>query len=79
MTAFIPQINLWVFCLNFYKTKDVATEIDKFKEIASQVNKGDFELKKCADELRKGDKEKLELMRKIDNLERLVSKMRQRR
>ncbi len=53
--------------------------VDKLIEISSSIRKEDFELKKCADELRKNDKEKLELMKRIDGLERLISKMRRRR
>ena len=42
------------------------------------IKKEDFELTKYARHLMEADKEKLELMRKIDTLERLVSKIRRR-
>lgn len=48
----------------------------KFIEISRNIKKEDFELTKFARQLIDMDKEKLELMRKIDSLERLVSKMR---
>ena len=51
-------------------------EINKFVEISKSIKKEDFELSKFARHLMEMDQEKLELMRKIDTLERLVSKMR---
>lgn len=51
-------------------------ELDKWLEISQNIKKEDFELHKFARQLQQADQEKLELMRKIDHLERLVSKMR---
>ncbi len=51
-------------------------EIAKFTAIAGQVKKSDFELTKYAQKLADMDSEKLELMAKIDSLERLISKLR---
>ena len=51
-------------------------EINKFTEISKSIKKEDFELTKFARHLIDMDREKLELMRKIDTLERLVSKIR---
>lgn len=63
--------------------KDITTElnglrdeINKFAFISRNIRKEDFELTKFANQLLELDKEKLELMRKIDTLERLVSKIR---
>ncbi len=53
-------------------------EINKFVEIGRNIKKEDFELTKFARHLLEMDSEKLELMRKIDTLERLVSKIRRR-
>lgn len=53
-------------------------EISKFIEISRSIKKEDFELAKFARHLLDMDREKLELMRKIDTLERLVSKIRRR-
>lgn len=53
-------------------------EINKFIEISKNIKKEDFELTKFARHLIDMDREKLELMRKIDSLERMVSKMRRR-
>ena len=53
-------------------------EISKFMEIGKSIKKEDFELTKFARHLLEMDREKLELMRKIDTLERLVSKIRRR-
>ena len=54
------------------------SEINKFMEISKSIKKEDFELTKFARQLIDMDREKLELMRKIDTLERLVSKIRRR-
>ena len=53
-------------------------EINKFTEISRNIKKEDFELTKFARQLIDMDREKLDLMRKIDTLERLVSKIRRR-
>ena len=53
-------------------------EINKFIEISRSIKEEDFELTKFARHLMDMDREKLELMRKIDTLERLVSKIRRR-
>ena len=56
--------------------KGISDEINKFTEVSKNIKKEDFELTKFANQLLEADKEKLELMRKIDTLERLISKMR---
>ena len=53
-------------------------EINKFVEISKSIKKEDFEMTRFARQLVDMDREKLELMRKIDTLERLVSKIRRR-
>lgn len=58
------------------KTKSASEEISKFHEISKHIKKEDFELERFAIQLRMADKEKVELMKKIDTLERLISKIR---
>ena len=58
------------------RVNDLGGEINKFIMISKSIKKEDFELTKFANQLTQMDKEKLELMHKIDTLERLVSKMR---
>lgn len=58
------------------KTVKATEEIDKFNKIAKQVKEGDYNLSKYAKELAKADSEKVALLKKIDTLERLVSKQR---
>ena len=53
-------------------------EITKFIDISKNIKKEDFEMTKFARQVVDMDREKLELMRKIDTLERLVSKIRRR-
>ncbi|MFC1741366.1 hypothetical protein ACFL3V_02430 [Nanoarchaeota archaeon] len=59
--------------------KSVEGEIAKFRKIAGQVKEADFQLARHARELTKADQEKLNLMQKVDQLERLISKMRRGR
>ena len=54
----------------------LSEEMNKFISISSNIKKEDFELTRFANKLLEMDREKLELMQKIDTLERLVSKMR---
>ncbi|MBR9699758.1 hypothetical protein GOV09_04845 [Candidatus Woesearchaeota archaeon] len=61
------------------RTVDLSREIEKFTSISKHLKEGDFELVKYAQHLQSRDQEKLELMRKLDTMERLVSKMRRQR
>lgn len=56
--------------------KSLSGEIAKFTEVSKNIKKEDFELTKFANQLSQADREKLDLMKKIDTLERLISKMR---
>ena len=58
------------------KVNRLGDEINKFIEISQTIKKEDFEMTRFANKLREMDKEKLDLMRKLDTMERLVSKMR---
>jgi chromosome segregation ATPase len=51
-------------------------EINKFVAISKNIKKEDFELTRFTNKVQEADREKLELMNKIDALESLVSKMR---
>jgi len=55
-----------------------STELSKFLDISRNIKKEDFELVRHSRNLAEMDREKLELMRKVDNLERMLSKMRRR-
>ena len=57
----------------------LSSELQKFTDISENIKKGDFELTKFAGHMKGLENEKLELMRKIDTMERLVSKMRRSR
>jgi len=59
-----------------HKVNGLGEEINKFVMVSRNIKKEDFELTKFANQLVQTDKEKLELMHKIDTLERLISKMR---
>lgn len=52
-------------------------EIDKFNRISQKLSEKDFELGSYIRHVEKHDKHKLELMREIDRLQRLVGRMRQ--
>ncbi|MDO8480791.1 MAG: hypothetical protein Q7S65_03140 [Nanoarchaeota archaeon] len=56
----------------------LSDDLAKFSEISASIKRVDFDLVNAAKQMKASDSEKLELMRKIDSLERLVSKMRRR-
>jgi chromosome segregation ATPase len=58
------------------KVNILSEEMNKFITISSNIKKEDFELTRFANKVQEADREKLELMSKIDALERLVSKIR---
>jgi AAA+ superfamily predicted ATPase len=58
------------------KLNTLSNEMNKFISISGSIKKEDFELSRHASRIFEADREKLDLMRKIDVLERLVSKMR---
>ncbi len=61
------------------EVKETRKELNKFKEISSKLKSADFDLTKYQKILEENDREKLQLMKKIDTLERLISKMRRSR
>lgn len=62
------------------KTMELANQnMHNFNKIASEIKEKDFSLERYAKQLQKQDSEKLELMRKIDALERLISVERRRK
>ncbi len=54
------------------------TELDKLQVVAASIKQQDFEMTKFAHQLLQMDQHKLELMRKIETLERLVAMERRR-
>lgn len=58
------------------RVNNLGEEINKFVMISRSLKKEDFELTKFSNRLLEMDKEKIELMKRIDTLERLLSKMR---
>jgi chromosome segregation ATPase len=61
--------------------KEIGTltdEMAKLRDISRKIKKEDFEMTGFADKIRSIEGEKLALLRKIDSLERLVSRMRRR-
>tara|TARA_Y100000310_G_scaffold272984_1_gene288238 strand:+ start:245 stop:838 length:594 start_codon:yes stop_codon:yes gene_type:complete len=55
---------------------DIKTDVTRLKTISQNINAGDFELNKFANQLKSADNEKLALMRRIEKLEMLISRMR---
>jgi chromosome segregation ATPase len=58
------------------KMDELNKEISALSEVSKSIKKEDFELTKFSNQIFKADSEKLELMKKIDTLERLIAKMR---
>src|SRR3989344_1253915 len=51
-------------------------ELAKFHAISREIKQGDFQLVKYAKELQASDSERVKLMKEIDDLQRMVAKMR---
>ena len=60
------------------KVNNLSEEITKFVNISNKIKEKDFEMEKFAKQLLEADQEKLNLMRKVDTLERLIARMRRR-
>jgi hypothetical protein len=58
------------------KMKQLNEEIVKFQGISKQIKQGDFELLKFARELEKTDNDRVRLLKQVDDLQRLVARMR---
>jgi chromosome segregation ATPase len=58
------------------KVNDLSEEMNKFLAISKNIKERDFEMTHFAKQLIDMDKEKLELMRKIDTMQKLVGRMR---
>lgn len=58
------------------KISALNNEMHRLISVSSTIKKEDFQLTRFANRIFEADREKLDLMRKIDALERLVSKMR---
>ncbi|HLC20460.1 MAG TPA: hypothetical protein VJK72_06055 [Candidatus Nanoarchaeia archaeon] len=54
----------------------LTNEVDKFSAISSQIKQADFELSKHARNLKAGDDERIRLLKQIDDLQRMIAKMR---
>lgn len=63
----------------FSKTDDMKSNIDKFNLVMKEVKKVDFTLDKYAKNLHNNDREKLKLMKEVDNLQRIVASQRRRK
>lgn len=64
-----------VFSKYIATTQDVGNEMQKFLLIAKQLDEKDFALENYAKRLEQTDAEKLRLLKRIDELERLLAKM----
>ena len=58
------------------RINSLGSEIDKFNKIAAKIKEADYDLTKFAKQIFEADHEKLELMKKIDTLERLIARQR---
>ena len=61
------------------RLNELSEQVLKFVRIAEEVKHADFQLGKYAAELEKADHEKVKLMKEVDDLQRLVARMRRER
>jgi len=60
------------------RTVETQEVLDKLLRVGKRIKEGDFELGKFANQMRRLEGEKMALLRKIDTLERLVSRLRRK-
>ncbi len=58
------------------RLNELSEQMLKFRKIAEEIKSADFQLNKYAAELEKSDNEKVKLMKEVDDLQRLVARMR---
>jgi chromosome segregation ATPase len=58
------------------RVTNLSGELQKFTDISQNIKKEDFELNRFANQLRAMSNEKLDLMKRLDSMERLVAKVR---
>ena len=58
------------------RLNELSEQVLKFMRIAEEIKHADFQLGKYAAELEKADNEKVKLMKEVDDLQRLVARMR---
>ncbi len=58
--------------------KDARAQIGKFKDLAETIKESDYRLKEHAKALEQADQEKLRLMKRVDELESMMAKMKRR-
>ena len=56
--------------------EEVKKELTRFRELSGQIRNADFQLKEYAKTLSRNDQEKLNLMKQIDQLQKIVASMR---
>jgi len=68
-----------VFKEHIRVSQDAIKELEKFTVISKRLKETDFKLTTHAQEIEKNNTEKLRLMKRIDDLERMLAKMKQRK
>jgi DNA repair exonuclease SbcCD ATPase subunit len=68
-----------VFKEHIRLSQDAVRELEKFTAISKQLKETDFKLATHTQEIEKNNTEKLRLMKRIDDLERMLAKMKQRK
>lgn len=59
--------------------KEARAQIGKFKDLAETIRESDYRLQEHAKALEQTDKEKVRLMKRVDELESMMAKMKKRR
>lgn len=67
-----------VFTKNIEQSKELMKEIEKLQTISKNIKEKDFTLEKYAKEINNKDQEKLRLLKRIDQLESMLAKMKRR-
>ena len=67
-----------VFSKHLKQSQDTMDEMAKLREVISKIDEKDFALEAYAKQLDKNDREKVKMMKRIDDLENMLAKMKRR-
>lgn len=67
-----------VFKEHLKESKETMEEMKKLREVISKIDEKDFALEEYAKQLDKNDREKVKMMKRIDDLENMLAKMKRK-
>lgn len=67
-----------IFSKHLKQSKETVEEMEKLRAVISKIDEKDFTLEEYAKQLDKNDREKVKLLKRIDELESMIAKMKRK-